>query len=1589
MNRDGKTESSFREIASMREWCAALVLVVCVFTTVHAAESAPTLVEKLSKESATELGKDVRQRGDAARGAMLFFQPFLTCARCHDGEPTTQIGPDLAKVGKEGTVEYLIESVLLPSRVVKKGYEPVIITTNDGKTYTGFVVEEKNQTVTLVDPAASGKRITLAASGIQERAPGKQSLMPEGLVNLLSDRQQFLDLMKYLLEIAEQGPTRARELRPAQTALVIPEYEKEIDHAGLIGALDDKALRRGEAIFVRVCANCHGTKDAPGSMPTSLKFASDKFKNGSDPYSLYQTLTRGYGMMAPQTWMVPRQKYDVIHYLRETYLKPHNPTQFSRVDATYLGTLPKGKSFGPAAVNVEPWVTMDYGPSLMNTYEVGGSGPNIAYKGIAIRLDTGAGGVSRGNRWALFDHDTLRFAAAWSGSGFIDWKGIHFNGQHQIHPKLVGDVQVTNPIGPGWANPETGKFDDPRFTGRDNRPYGPLPRAWAQYKGTYHFGDQTILSYTVGTTSVLESFGTEVDSNQPGTVIYTRTLEIGKSAKELLSRIAPAGIAVSMVGDRSVSLVKNDDFTLLKIPASNSPVHVKVLMAKGKADALDAFVKESPPPRALKSLTEGGPKRWPETLKTVASLGKNDGPFAVDTFILPEKNPWNAQLRLTGFDFTADGKRAAVCSWDGDVWMVSGFDDPAKGLTWQRIASGLFQPLGLKYQKDAIYVCCRDQIVRLHDLNGDGETDYYECFNNDHQVTEHFHEFAMGLQTDADGNFYYAKSGRHALPALVPHHGTLLKVSKDGTRTEILATGFRAANGVCLNPDGTFFVTDQEGFWTPKNRVNLVEKGGFYGNMFGYTDITDTSNSAMKQPLCWITNEFDRSPAELLWVTSEKWGSLKGSLLNISYGHGKIYVVPHEKVDGQAQGGMCALPLPTFPTGIMRGRFHPTDGQLYTCGMFAWAGNQTQPGGFYRVRYTEKPADLPIGVKAKASGVEVTFTDGIDATNAADSRNYEVKVWDLKRTRDYGSKHLNEHSLTVTKATVLEDGKTVRLALADLAPTWGMEIKYRLKGTDGRAIVGTIHNTIHAVEGQAKPKPKPIKVFILAGQSNMEGQAVVDLDGKNYNDGKGTLATLFKDPTKAAILKHLKNDKGEWVVRKDVWVRYQREKQPLLAGPLAMGFSVYGDKHHFGPELQFGHILGDYFDEQVLLIKTAWGGKSLYKDFRPPSSGGEVGPYYTKMIADIRKALENLKTEFPDYADQGYELAGFVWYHGWNDGVEPKKAVPEYEQNLVNLINDVRKEFKTPKLPVVVGELTGPWVKAPQEWDTLRKAQATAARRPEFKGNVIFVETHNFVRKAEDSPNPGHGHHEFGNAETYFLVGDALGKGMVKLLAPPAKQPVEPSKPTSHMEKKLEGWTIRVDDRLLKGPDAELGTRALRFLEGKLSDIKVVVPEDKVKQLQKVVIVLDLSHGNLGPMQYHPGAGWLKANGYSTDLAKCVHLPRAADLPTKRNINEQPWVILHELAHAYHDQVLGFDDKRVIEAYENYKKSGRGETALLYSGRRVKHYALTNEKEFFAEMTEAYFGVNDFFPFNRAELKEAEPDIYELLAKIWESQPKK
>jgi glucose/arabinose dehydrogenase len=621
-------------------------------------------------------------------------------------------------------------------------------------------------------------------------------------------------------------------------------------------------------------------------------------------------------------------------------------------------------------------------------------------------------------------------------------------------------------VGPGWANPATGKWDDPRFTARDGRKFGPLPKSWAIYKGLYHHGDNIIISYAVGSSNVLEQLGMEKKGDQ---TVFTRTLDISSSSSRLKLKVAPKTNRVEITGS-GAQLSEEDGFIMMTVLPSQQ-ARVKLFIADSKVTDLEAIAKASAAPESLTKYTAGGPAHYPQELTSAIVSGKENGMFAVDQLTPPFENPWKARMKLSGIDFMKDGNTGAACTTDGDVFLINGLTNGGATLKWKRIAAGLFQPLGLKIVNDQIFVICRDQLVRLRDFNGDGETDFYENFNHDHQVTDHFHEFAMGLQTDSKGNFYYAKSGRHAREALIPQHGTLIKVSKDGSKSDIIASGFRAANGVCINPDGSFLVTDQQGYWNPMNRINWIDVSGkskFYGNMWGYNPPPDTSDAAMEPPMIWVDMEFDRSPSELLWVNSEKWGPFNGGLLSFSYGYGKVQLVLHEEVNGQKQGAVVDIPGMKFYTGVMRGRFHPDDKHLYLCGMSAWSTSQNmRTGDLYRIRYTGKPVTVPVGLAAEADGIKLTFASSLNADQVTHADNYEVQTWDIIRSKKYGSERHETQTLKIDKVELSADGKTVKLFLPDIRPIDVMTIKYKVVDAAGNVFEGRVQNTIHNLR---KPK---------------------------------------------------------------------------------------------------------------------------------------------------------------------------------------------------------------------------------------------------------------------------------------------------------------------------------------------------------------------------------------------------------------------------------------------------------------------------------------------------------------------------------------
>ena len=1061
------------------------------------------------------LAEQARETGDAREGAIVFHSRRVGCAACHsvtDDNDSSKLGPNLARWAREVDDAFLVESLLHPSKHIEPGFRASKLLLADGRVLTGMVIDENRSRVLLRTDSSANETVEIPRGEIEEQFQSDVSLMPEGQMQALQSVDEFYDLIAYLKAIRDGGPQTAKRLQPSpdELQLTLPEYESRVDHAGLIETWDDESFDRGAEIYELKCARCHGTRQREGSLPTARRFATGTFKNGHDPYAMYQTLTRGEGLMLPQTWMVPRQKYDVIHYIREEFLRDRDDIALRQLTDDYLDSLPQGDTFGPEPVLHEPWQEMDYGPMMMTTIEIGDDGHNIAQKGIAIRLDPGPGGIADGHRWILYEHDTLRCAGVWSGDEFIDWRGIQFDGRHGVHPRAAGEVLFENPTGPGWAEPESGSLaDQARVQGRDGRSYGPLPDEWASYRGVRRYGEDVVLEYSVGETRIHETPRMlPAPELQDASIGVVRSFRIGPRVVPLrLLAVTLPRSATPVVDGHQVTVRRDPGEPALVIGVAQRDANVQwsvqnrqVVLAvpEGSVDLrFDLFVAElgESSPRAWKDCAAAarriGDQAWttigkhrdgrltepaPRPLETTPDTWFEEGTWAVDDLTLPRDNPWQARLRLTGLDFYPGGDAMAVTTWDGNVWRVEGLkslNKPDPKLTWHRIASGLFQPLGIKTLPDGLMVTCRDQLMKLRDTDGNGVMDDYRCFNSDHQVTEHFHEFAMGLARDDGGNWYYAKSARHALPAVVPHHGTLLRVSPDGRHTEILATGFRAANGVCLNPDGNFIVTDQEGHWNPKNRINWVRKGGFYGNMLGYHDVTDSSDSAMQQPLCWITNDFDRSPAELLWVPKRAWGPLGGSLLNLSYGYGRVYVVPHEFVGRQPQGGMCPLPIPDLPTGIIRGKFSPHDRQLYVGGLFAWASSrQQEDGGLYRIRYTGGEPVLPVGYHVGDQSIELTLSCDLDEARVAELGRYKITAWDIRRTKKYGSDHYNERNWPVTGATLDPDDRTIRLRVPELEPTWCFSLEAEIPTADGADREIEMHGTIHAAAGGTAADPR-------------------------------------------------------------------------------------------------------------------------------------------------------------------------------------------------------------------------------------------------------------------------------------------------------------------------------------------------------------------------------------------------------------------------------------------------------------------------------------------------------------------------------------
>ena len=718
------------------------------------------------------------------------------------------------------------------------------------------------------------------------------------------------------------------------------------------------------------------------------------------------------------------------------------------------------------------WNETDIGPFLASVLP---TPTGTIAKGLSIQL------YRNGKRLGAvgYDTQTMTCRVAWTG-GFL-----------KFDPARYGIIRAPRIAG------------EPIWLQRRN--------AWGeadvQYLGLFQRGRTVVLQYDVDGTRVREMPSMTYKNGQP---VLRRDFEIEASDTELALYLArPSGL----VGQSSDVVMDVASPTCRVRPRKSrvrfatftgesrddeSSAHIEVTTASTAADVKNDPKTTSPRSHSptLIGIAEGyksakadfesfpsspsdpGNLLWPEVLQTVGVLSPDNAPLVVDTITLPFDNPYKALLFVGGHDFFSDG-RAAVCTLHGDVWLVTGLDHNLGDVRWKRFATGLHQPLGLRIVDDQIYVLGRDQITRLYDRDANGEADYYECFSNAGVTSIGGHDYAAGLETDADGNFYYVRA-----------HTGVMQVTKDGRSEKSIAAGLRNPAGLGVGPNDVIVASPQEGEWTPASAVFEVQSGGWYG--YGGPKVTPQRPLGYDPPLCWTPRLIDNSTGGQVWVPDELWGPLQGQLLTLSFGRCAILLTLRDHVNGVTQGGNVPLDL-HFESGLMRGRFHPHDGQLYVSGLKGWVSNAIRDGCLQRVRYTGQPLNQPTKLEVFDNGLALKFTDPLHRPTVQDIDNYHLEQWNYRYSPAYGSDEYRasqpqkpgRDEVELQSASLADDGRTVLLEIADLRPVMQMKVSYTLQSSSGTPIQNSVYHTINVVP-RRRLTPQVIEVAAVARPGRLD-----------------------------------------------------------------------------------------------------------------------------------------------------------------------------------------------------------------------------------------------------------------------------------------------------------------------------------------------------------------------------------------------------------------------------------------------------------------------------------------------------------------------
>lgn len=469
-------------------------------------------------------------------------------------------------------------------------------------------------------------------------------------------------------------------------------------------------------------------------------------------------------------------------------------------------------------------------------------------------------------------------------------------------------------------------------------------------------------------------------------------------------------------------------------------------LKEGKRQLVSGWEKDE---AKLLPLTTGGPTLWPQRLETQGVIGDRR-PFAVDSIGVPFENPYGTLFFISGLDFFEDGS-AAICTFTGEVWLVRGLDSGLRKIVWKRYATGLHQPLGLKIVDGKILVLGRDQVTRLHDLNGDQEADFYENVISAYETSPGGHDFVVGLDLDREGRFYTA-SGKQGVLRLTPPD-----------KVEVLATGLRNPNGIGVDADGRFISSSvQEGDWTPASAICEVEVGFNEGAHFGAGGPREGKPPTV--PLLQLPRGEDNSSSGQVYLGRNAWPKLNGlgNLLHASFGTGSVWMVSREKVGGVWQGAAERL-SGAMRSGAQHLRFNRADGHLYVSGMQGWGSYTPDDGSLQRIRHVGGVPVL-VGHEVRDNGILLRFDSPLGAEAAQHGRHF-AQAWNYLYGRSYGSPEYSVRHpsiaghdvLNVNSAHLAEGRHQLFLEIPQLTVSSQVHLQVELGGGSTTAVFLSAH----------------------------------------------------------------------------------------------------------------------------------------------------------------------------------------------------------------------------------------------------------------------------------------------------------------------------------------------------------------------------------------------------------------------------------------------------------------------------------------------------------------------------------------------------